>query len=122
MYKHTVVFKLFFIALLSAQLAAQDLQDIENKQILSDLKKAQEKFFDFSEKKKSQCIKSIGHKDFCTCIIANSPLGVDFFDYVAITNTGLNEIRDNIEPEKMEIITNTRKARDKCVLEVFGMM
>lgn len=104
---------------------AKSLEEIElnesQKEISDILENLSELFIQVTAKKKMQCMKAMGHEDFCSCIAEKSPVGLSFFEYiVAVSNTKEELNYSNLSEEDRSMVDNARKAREECVSTVWS--
>lgn len=70
-----------------------------------------------SRQKYSDCLKAFGNQKFCQCLRDQSPVGIDFADYVKIVTTTKEELGySKTDKETKQLIDNTLKAREVCVI------
>lgn len=70
-----------------------------------------------SRQKYSDCIKAFGNQKFCQCLRIESPVGVDFAGYVKVVTTTKEELGySKVDKETKQLIDNTLKAREACVI------
>ena len=66
--------------------------------------------------KKDQCMKAIGDMAFCNCIAENSPVAVDFIQYVAVVTRTKEDVKyEQLSADDKKIFDSSRAARDECV-------
>ncbi len=95
----------------------ETLQQIDTMQkvsgLLEDMKLMAERN---AQKKYSDCLKAFGNHAFCQCLRDQSPIGIDFADYVKVVTTTKDELGySKADKETKQLIDNTLKAREACV-------
>lgn len=70
-----------------------------------------------SRQKYSDCLKAFGSQKFCQCLRDKSPVGVNFSGYIKVVTTPKEELEySKADQETKNLIDNTLKAREACVI------
>jgi hypothetical protein len=125
--KHIVIAftSLFFFLVSSSTLAegAMSLEQIEKlegrEKVTQILNQIEVDIGSFAKQRKLDCIKAVGYKPFCACILEHLPIAWSFSDYVAITTKSKEENQyGKMDKDYQEAYEKVTPIRDKCVYEI----
>ena len=74
-----------------------------------------------TKRKKLLCMKAFGHATFCNCVAHESPVGVDFEQYVTAVTSTKEELKYSMmKKEEQDLVDFSRRARNRCVEKAFS--
>jgi hypothetical protein len=66
--------------------------------------------------KAAQCVRATGNRKFCDCIANQTPVAIDFVQYVMITSRTREELNyDKMTADDKKTVDGARAGREKCV-------
>ena len=67
-------------------------------------------------RKELLCMKAFGHATFCNCVAHESPVGVNFEQYVTAVTMTKEELKYSmLKKDDQELVDLSRRTRDRCV-------
>ena len=69
-----------------------------------------------TKRKKLLCMKAFGHATFCNCVAHESPVGVNFEQYVTAVTMTKEELKYSmLKKDDQELVDLSRRTRDRCI-------